>query len=82
MKLLVNEFVSLDGVIQGPGAPDGDTSSGFGLGRWQVLFTGDEDFGQSRLLFKGLDPEHIALEPVRTLESPSALHLRYELQYA
>jgi dihydrofolate reductase len=39
-------------------------------------------FGQGRRLFDGLGPEHIELRLVRTLESPSALHLRYEVQYA
>ncbi len=38
--------------------------------------------GQGRLLFDGLGPDHIELEPIRTLESPSALHLRYEVRYA
>jgi dihydrofolate reductase len=39
-------------------------------------------FGQGRRLFDGLGPDHIELRLVRTLESPSALHLRYEVQYA
>jgi dihydrofolate reductase len=39
-------------------------------------------FGQGRRLFDGLGPDHIELQLVRTLESPSALHLRYEVQYA
>ena len=39
-------------------------------------------FGQGRRLFDTLGPGHIELEPVRALESPSALHLRYEVQYA
>jgi dihydrofolate reductase len=38
-------------------------------------------FGQGRRLFDGLGPDHTELEPVRTLESPSALHLRYEVRY-
>ncbi len=38
-------------------------------------------FGQGRRLFDGLGPDHIELEPVRALESPSALHLRYEVQH-
>lgn len=38
--------------------------------------------GQGRRLFDGLGPGHIELELVRTLESPSALHLRYEVRYA
>jgi dihydrofolate reductase len=37
-------------------------------------------FGQGRRLFDGLGPGHIELEPVRTLESPGALHLRYEVR--
>jgi dihydrofolate reductase len=36
--------------------------------------------GQGRLLFDDLDPEHIELEPVRTLEAPNVLHLRYEVR--
>jgi dihydrofolate reductase len=39
-------------------------------------------FGQGRRLFDGLEPSHIELELARTLESPGALLLRYEVQYA
>jgi dihydrofolate reductase len=38
--------------------------------------------GGGRRLFDGLGPDHIELEPVRTVESPNALHLRYEVQYS
>jgi dihydrofolate reductase len=38
--------------------------------------------GQGRLLFDGLEPEHIELELVRALEAPKVLHLRYEVQRA
>jgi dihydrofolate reductase len=36
MKLIVIEFVSLDGVSQGPGSPEEDTSDGFTQGGWLV----------------------------------------------
>jgi len=36
--------------------------------------------GQGRLLFDGLDPKHIELDLVRTLEGPGVLHLRYEVR--
>ncbi len=39
-------------------------------------------FGQGRRLFDDLGPGHVELDLVRTLESPGALFLRYEVQYA
>lgn len=42
-KIVVAEFVSLDGVIQAPGGPDEDTSGGFRFGGWQVPYAGDAD---------------------------------------
>lgn len=37
-KLIVVEFMSLDGVIQAPGAPQEDTGGGFRFGGWQAPF--------------------------------------------
>src|SRR5262245_28957162 len=45
-KLIVAEFISLDGVIQGPGGPEEDPSGGFRLGGWQVPY-GDEEIGEA-----------------------------------
>ena len=46
MKLTAMEFLSLDGVYQGGGAPDEDRRNGFDRGGWMAPFGGDEEGGQ------------------------------------
>jgi dihydrofolate reductase len=45
MKLTAMEFVTLDGVYQGPGGPDEDRRNGFDRGGWQAPFP-DEETGR------------------------------------
>ncbi len=37
-KTLITEFISLDGVVQAPGAPTEDTDGGFAHGGWMVKY--------------------------------------------
>jgi dihydrofolate reductase len=45
-KLIVSEFITLDGVIQAPGGPDEDRDGGFAHGGWTMPFWHD-DIGRS-----------------------------------
>jgi dihydrofolate reductase len=44
-KLVIDMFVTLDGVAQAPGGPDEDTESGFEHGGWQAPYF-DQDSGE------------------------------------
>jgi len=44
-KIIVHEFVTLDGVIQAPGGANEDTDGGFGHGGWTMPYWHD-DIGQ------------------------------------
>jgi dihydrofolate reductase len=49
-KLVVHEFITLDGVIQAPGSPTEDTDGGFAYGGWTLPYWHDEigaHFGQA-----------------------------------
>ena len=45
MRVVVSEFMSLDGVVQAPGGPEEDTSGGFRHGGWSMQFFDPEVMG-------------------------------------
>jgi dihydrofolate reductase len=45
MRVLVSEFMSLDGVVQAPGGPDEDTTGGFRHGGWSMPYFDPEVMG-------------------------------------
>jgi dihydrofolate reductase len=45
MRVVVSEFMSLDGVLQAPGGPEEDTSGGFRHGGWSHRFFDPEVMG-------------------------------------
>ena len=45
MRVVVSEFISLDGVVQAPGGPDEDTSGGFRHGGWSGRYFDPEAMG-------------------------------------
>ena len=47
-KVIVNEFMSLDGVVQAPGGEDEDTSGGFKYGGWHMRYM--DEPAQKRVL--------------------------------
>jgi dihydrofolate reductase len=64
-KLVVFEFLSIDGVMQAPGGPDEDPSGGFKLGGWVAPYF-DDDLGN--MATKQLDKPFALLLGRRTYE--------------
>jgi dihydrofolate reductase len=60
-KVIVQEFISLDGVVQAPGAPDEDTSDGFRYGGWTAPFSGGDDPAGQEFMAEVLAPADLLL---------------------
>jgi dihydrofolate reductase len=58
VRIVVTEFMSLDGVVQAPGGPDEDTDGGFAHGGWSHAFFDPEVAGGT---FAGAMAEAAAL---------------------
>ena len=45
MRIVVSDFMSLDGVVQAPGGPDEDTEGGFAHGGWSMQYFDPDTMG-------------------------------------
>jgi dihydrofolate reductase len=52
MRLTLHAFMTLDGVVQAPGAPDEDRTGGFAYGGWSFPY-GDDDSGETMVGWMG-----------------------------
>lgn len=57
-KIIVLEFVTLDGVIQAPGGPEEDTTGGFEFGGWSAPYS---DEVSSEAIQKQMEPADLLL---------------------
>lgn len=53
-KIIVQEFITLDGVMQAPGGPEEDTSSDFKYGGWTAPYFADADKEANELMGRWL----------------------------
>ncbi len=60
-KIVVQEFITLDGVMQAPGGPEEDTSNGFTYGGWTAPYFHEADVEAGALMQKWLKPTDLLL---------------------
>lgn len=60
-KIIVQEFITLDGVMQAPGGPEEDTSSNFKYGGWTAPYFHEADKEAGELMQKWLKPADLLL---------------------
>lgn len=60
-KIIIQEFVSLDGVMQAPGGPEEDTSGGFKYGGWTAPYFHEADRQAEEFMQKNLAPTDLLL---------------------
>src|SRR3989344_2011281 len=60
-KIIVQEFITLDGVMQAPGGPDEDTSNDFKYGGWTAPYFHDADQEAGELMQKWMKSTDLLL---------------------
>ena len=70
MRVVVNEFMSLDGVVQAPGGAEEDTDGGFAHGGWSMPYFDPEVMGP--VIGEGMDTAEALLFGRRTWQGMAA----------
>jgi dihydrofolate reductase len=70
MRVVVNEFMSLDGVVQAPGGPKEDTDGGFSHGGWSMPYFDPEVMGAA--VVEGMNTVEALLFGRRTWQGMAA----------
>lgn len=60
-KIIVLSFITLDGIMQAPGGPEEDTSSGFKYGGWVAPYFAEADEAAGELMAKQMKPADLLL---------------------
>jgi len=60
-KIIVQEFITLDGVMQAPGGPEEDPSENFKYGGWTAPFHSEADAGVAKFMEKWMQSTDIIL---------------------
>ncbi|HSX28438.1 MAG TPA: dihydrofolate reductase family protein [Candidatus Saccharimonadales bacterium] len=60
-KIIVQEFITLDGVMQAPGAPEEDTSSDFRYGGWTAPYFAEADKSADDFMKRWMESTDILL---------------------
>jgi dihydrofolate reductase len=60
-KIIVQEFITLDGVMQAPGGPEEDTSSNFKYGGWTAPYVAEADEAAGPFMQKWMESTDILL---------------------
>ena len=74
MRVVVSEFISLDGVVQAPGGPAEDTSGGFRHGGWSMRYFDPEVMGA--VVDEFAERSDALLQGRRTYQVSAAAHGR------
>ena len=60
-KIILQEFITLDGVIQAPGGPEEDVSSDFKYGGWVAPYFAEADEAAGEFMKKWMESTDVLL---------------------